>query len=157
MSKSKLNLINQTQLDKRISKLEKELNKYKAVKLARLESERDLISNQIRNLGGANSSDESIKIETISAKRQIVKKSMKRMPTNDTIAIKDRLIQIASDKQVRNTNEYLQALEATGWTTTSTKPYYVVATALASLVNKNVFTRVAKGSYQIIEQQPVQG
>jgi RNA-binding protein YhbY len=136
-----------------IKQLEHEINKRRVVKVKELEAQKQEIENKIKKL--ANNSGDAV-IETINdGKSKMLKKSMSKTVVTGTSeeSLKDRLIRLGGDRGVRTTNEFLTMLEVEGWKSTSPKPYYVVAAALASLEKKNVFRRISKGSYQLVGAQ----
>lgn len=136
-----------------IKQLEHEMNKRRVVKVKELEAQKQKIENKIKEL--ANNSSDAV-IETINnGKSKTLKKSMSKTVASNMSeeSLKDRLIRLGADRGVRTTNEFLNMLEVEGWKSTSPKPYYVVAAALASLEKKTVFRRISKGSYQLIGAQ----
>jgi RNA-binding protein YhbY len=134
-----------------IKQLEHEMHKRRVVKVKELEAQKQEIENKIKEL--ANNTGDAV-IETINnSKSKTLKKSMSKSVVTSEESLKDRLVRLGGDRGVRTTNEFLNMLEAEGWKSTSPKPYYVVAAALASLEKKNVFRRISKGSYQLVGAQ----
>lgn len=131
--------------------LEREITKRK---ISDLESQRTTIDQKIKNLTGVETTVE--KLNNKKSKKSVkIKKAMHKSRSVNGISLTTRLTTIASDGATRSTNDYLTRLENDGWKSTSAKPYYVVAAALASLEKKNVFRRVEKGSYQLVKNEPV--
>lgn len=134
-----------------IKQLEHEINKRRVIKVKQLEAKKQEIDNEIREI---ESIVGDVIVETISNnKSKTLKKSMSKSVVTNEESLKERLIRLGNDRGVRTTSELLDMLEADGWKSTSPKPYYVVAAALASLEKKNVFRRISKGSYQLVGAQ----
>ena len=118
-----------------------------------LESQKTMIDKKIKSLGGNEHVVE--KLNKKAKKALKVKKAMHKGRSVNNISLTTRLTTVAADLAVRTTKEYVTALENNGWKSTSAKPYYVVAAALATLEKKNVFRRIEKGSYQLANNEPV--
>jgi hypothetical protein len=130
--------------------LEREITKRK---VSELEIQKSLIEKKIKSLNGTENVVE--KLNKKAKKALKLKKAMHKGRSVNNISLTSRLITVGSDGATRTTTEYLTALENDGWKSTSAKPYYVVAAALATLEKKNVFRRIAKGSYQWVNNEPV--
>lgn len=88
------------------------------------------------------------KKSTVKKVRRSARKNQARIINE--VSLKERLTQIASDGVIRNANQFIEVLDNTGWKTSSTNRYQIVAAALAKLKDKNKFERVNKGEYRII-------
>lgn len=134
--------------------LEREITKRK---VSELESQKTIIEKKIKSLTGTENTVEKLnkKSNKKSSKSTKVKKVMHKSRAVNGTSLTTRLSTIAADGATRTTTEYVTALENDGWKSTSAKPYYVVAAALATLATKNVFRRVSKGSYQLSKVEPV--
>lgn len=134
-----------------IKQLENEINKRRTAKVKELEAKKQEIETEIRKINGI---EGDTVVETgINGSVKTLKKSMSKsvVPVvENNESLKDRLVRIGKDRGVHTTTYFLNTLENEGWKSTSAKPYYVVAAALASLEKKNVFRRIEKGSYQLI-------
>lgn len=145
-----------------IKQLEHELNKRKQEKIAELNQEKTAIEEKLRSLTGNTvtvaSSTAHVKLPTTALKKaHKVKRALhKKVVTKKRIlgaqSLKDRVLSIAKDGAERTTNDFISDLTKDGWKSTSAKPYYVVAAALANLEKHKLFRRVAKGKYQIVPQ-----
>jgi len=124
-----------------VKQLEQEISRRKILEL---EQEKSKIEEEIKVLSGTEELTTTVVPNKISKK---IKKFMKKDKVVNDKSLKSQLISIGSDYNVHTTNEFLTVLENSGWKTTSPKPYYVVAAALASLEKKNIFRRITKGSY----------
>lgn len=134
-----------------IKQLENEISKRRTAKIKELEAKKNQIEKEIRAWSG--NSTESVAETMTSGNSKTLKKSMSKNVVVSEESLKDRLVRIAGDRAVHTTSELLSMLENEGWKSTSAKPYYVVAAALASLEKKNVFRRINKGSYQLVGEQ----
>jgi len=130
-------------------KLELEITKRKIVEL---QNQRSSIDDKIKNLSVIEGKVEKL-TKPSSKKNTKIKKSMHKGRVANGLSLKDRLITIAADSAPRSATEFLAVLDNDGWKSTSPKPYYVVSAGLASLVKKNVFRRVEKGSYQLVKRE----
>jgi hypothetical protein len=134
-----------------LKQLEQEVSKRRTKKVKELEEKKQRIEAEIRDLNG-NIIETIIEPKVSGAKT--LKKSMRKNAPVVVIdePLKERLVRLARDGGIKTTKYLLSTLEAEGWKSTSARPYYVVAAAMASLEKKNVFRRITKGSYQLVTE-----